>query len=214
MFGGSESVSLSSGATLRCGCGTTLWVELAASAGPQRVDLPFPSAGYGGGELVVSPDQRHAALFVFSGQSEVGYELFALTPQLRHLGGLPYVHGEGDAPVFSPDGTWLAMVIACFPIVRGTETYAEDALDPDAEGTVLVDWAAIYTQRLPDGPIERVDIGTTISRSTDPDDLGEWELHGVVSFAAHGTLMIELPWGEALEVELPVLEPITTRSAP
>lgn len=200
-----------------CGCDRhrTIWVELGVPDGAtQRVELPVPSAGYGGGELVVSPDQRLAALLVFSGQGEQGYELFALTPQLRHLGGLPYVLGEGDAPVFSPDGVWLAMVVACAPVVRGTETYAEDVLDPDGEDSVLIDWAAIYMQRLPDGPIGRVALGTRIPQSTDPDDLHEWELHGAVSFAAHGTLMIRLPWGETFGLRLPVTESVTTLSGP
>ncbi len=75
-----------------------------------QIFLPCPSHGYGGHELVVSPHGLYLALFLYSGQSEVGYELFALQPTLQHLGGLPYVFGEGEAPVFSADDRWLAMM--------------------------------------------------------------------------------------------------------
>jgi hypothetical protein len=66
----------------------------------RRVSLPYPASGYGGHELVVSPSDRYLALFLYSGQSEVGWELFEL-PGLRHIGRLPYIFGEGEPPVFS-----------------------------------------------------------------------------------------------------------------
>ncbi|HEX5634951.1 MAG TPA: hypothetical protein VFX50_17025, partial [Gemmatimonadales bacterium] len=60
-----------------------------------RAPLPYPVAGYGGHELVLSAQERYLALFLYSGQSEVGYELFGFRPELVHLGGFAYVFGEG-----------------------------------------------------------------------------------------------------------------------
>lgn len=208
MFGGSESVSLRSGATLRCG---DLFVELEhAPERIERVTLMRPLSGVGGHELVVSPDQRLAALFVYSGQSEQGYELFELAPSLRHAGGLPYVHGQGDAPVFSADSRWLVMAVTGGWTVRETGEHAEDVLDPDARGTVLLDWAQLYVQRVPDGAVEHVAIGTEVSRAADPDALFAWSLHGCVSVVGDERVAITLPSGGRLEIDLPPRGSVTT----
>lgn len=213
VFGGRESVGLRSGATVRCGKerrARDFWVAI---EGPgearQQVVLPVPSSGYGGSELVVSPDQRWAALFIYSGQSEQGYELFALEPTLVHVGGLPYVQGEGTVPVFSPDSRWLAMVMTTGPRVRGTGEYAEEVLG-DGEGDVLIDWATVHVQRMPDGPIISVVLGTPVSRATNYEDVAEWTLHDAITFTAKDRLAIELPWGDHVEVAAPPAEPITT----
>jgi hypothetical protein len=93
VFGGASEVSLRSGAR-----------------------LALPAHGLRHLELVVSPDERNAALGMWSGQSEQGYVLFDLDP-LRVLAQLDYVFGEGDAPMFSPDGRWLVIFTAnaCWP---------------------------------------------------------------------------------------------------
>src|SRR5690349_3233306 len=74
------------------------------------ISLPYPSRGYGGTVLSISRQARYAAALLYSGQSEVGYELFALAPRLRHVASFPYMCGESDlTPMqFSPDGELVA----------------------------------------------------------------------------------------------------------
>ena len=209
VFGGSYAIKLRSGATLRCGKearAAEFWVALEG----QQVTMRVPNAGYGGSELVVSPDQRWAALFVYSGQSDQGYELFALEPALKRVGGLPYVYGEGTVPVFSPDSRWLAMVMTTEQRVRDSGDYAEEILEDDAEGDVFVDWAKLYAQQLPDGPINNAPVGTTIARSMSYDDLCEWNLYNAIAYTANDRLSIKLPWGGKADVKLPLSGPITT----
>jgi hypothetical protein len=56
--------------------------DLRLEYGRAVITLPYPNAGYGGHELVRSPDGRHLAVFLYSGQSEQGWELFQLEPVL------------------------------------------------------------------------------------------------------------------------------------
>lgn len=154
IFGGANEVELEAGTLRRIGGGVI--VELARTGGElERVELPYPRNGFGGSELVVSPDQHWAALFVYSGQSEQGWELFELAPKLRHVGGLPYVRGQGMAPAFSPDSRYIAMTVvggvAGFR-ERTTGRHAEEVLDPRApeDASVLIDWAVLYWQRIPE----------------------------------------------------------------
>jgi hypothetical protein len=211
-YGGAEQVTLRSGA-IRCGCSGrpgadhAIWVRRDPSG--EEVRLPVPSGGSGGEELVVSLDERWAALFLYSGQSEVGWELFALDP-LRHVGGTGgYLRGTGDAPRFSPDGNWLVMGIAVTPMVRGTSEYAEEALDGGA-GEIVVDWGALYTQRVPSGPIVVTPIGTPIPRSLDPDVVAGWALYDAL-VVDDDRVVIQLGWATA-ETPLPASGPVTTRS--
>lgn len=213
VFGGSESVILRSHATVHCGKeprAREFWVAIEGPADArQQVVLPVPSSGYGGSELVVSPDQRWAALFIYSGQSEAGYELFALEPALAHVGQLPYVRGEGTVPVFSPDSQWLVMVTTNQRRVRGTGEYAEEVLG-EGEGEVLIDWATVHVQRVTDGPVVSTAIGTPVPRATSYDEVAEWTLDNATTFPSNDRIAIQLPWGERIEIALPLSGPITT----
>jgi len=51
------------------------------------------------------------ALFLDSGRGTHGFELFAVRPTFRHVGGLPQVPGAGHPPVFSPDSRWLVLAL-------------------------------------------------------------------------------------------------------
>ena len=76
-----------------------------------QASVPYPSAGIGGGRLLVSPSERFVVLSMFSGQSEERYDLFKLSGGLRHVGGLNYQLGEVASYAFSPDEALLAMAL-------------------------------------------------------------------------------------------------------
>ena len=109
--------------------------ELVLDDESARVGVPYPSGGYGGHDLVVSSARRFAALFLYTGQSEEGYELYELRPTLRRIGGLAQLFGEGHPPVFSPDERWIALGVAVDPGLTNTK-----------EG--CVHWADVYVQEL------------------------------------------------------------------
>lgn len=192
-----------------------LRITLVSGGASDEISLPCPRAGYGGHELVVGRNEDYLALFLYSGQSEQGWELFTLAPQLRHVGGLPYVDGEGDAPQFSPDGQWLAMLVAIAPRVRGSGAYFEDASDPDATGSVVVDWARLYVQRLPDREIACHSVGALVPAALDPDEVESWTTYGAMRFAAANTIELTSPWHERITCPLPITDvPVATYSAP
>jgi hypothetical protein len=154
-----------------------------------RASLPYPAAGYGGHELVVSPSGKYLALFLYSGQSEVGWELFEL-PTLRHIGGLPYVFGEGAAPVFSADEKGLAMLST----LRDIEP---DDDDPDA---TVIDWAELRLQPLPTGALSTCTIQL---RFEEPPEEREPEYPRIVHLGTAEVTMA-LPWGGQRTLPLPL----------
>ncbi len=184
--------------------GNGLVVTLASDDATREIALPCPRAGYGGHELVVSPDESSLALFLFSGQNEQGWELFSLRPMLRHLGGLPYVEGTGDAPRFSPDGQWLAMLVSVTPRVHATGAYFEDVSDPDADGDVLVEWARLYVHHVASGQTTDHPIAALVPRALDPDEIHEWRTYGAMRFVAATALELTTPWSDRIECTLPI----------
>lgn len=216
MFGGVEVHTLRDGGVLRCGDGPqlSLIIERRVHGADVRYEVarPAPMQGLGGRELVVSPDEQYAALFVYSGQSEQGWVLFAVSPDdelhpIRYMSSLPYVHGQGMAPAFSPDSRWLVMAVTG-GWVTSDGVDAEDALD-GGEGRVLLEWARIYAQQLPGGPVGTTAICTWIDRRSDPDDVFDWHFAAPPRFEGDRA-MLELPWAQCLDVTLPLEGPRIT----
>jgi hypothetical protein len=163
--------------------------------------LPYPSSGVGGMELAVSPDSTWAALWLYSGQSEEGYELFAL-PGLNRIGGLLYEAGTGGSPcVFSPDGKWLALMVEPDPLWWSTRDDRD--WDTPAEGGE-VHWATLFLHRqgakAPKLHPVLVDLPAgycfdeKLQGSTYPEH---------VHFVDDGRLCFDLPWGGTTAVALP-----------
>lgn len=114
-----------------------------------RASVISPGAGYAGHELVLSAEEHYLAMGLYSGQSEVGYELFTFRPKLEHIGSFPYAHGYGFAPVFSPDEKRVAIAWATDPSLTVEDQDVDDAGLTTSE--CIVDWACVHVRELPDG---------------------------------------------------------------
>jgi hypothetical protein len=125
-----------------------------------RAAIPYPRHGYGGHELLLSPDERYLALWLYSGQSEIGYELFAF-PRLEHLHSFGYVLGEGNGPAFSPDDRFLALAWSTNPglvLVDLPDMPAHPGVSPHP---ITIEWAQLRLHDLVD------DTATTCTISVD-----------------------------------------------
>lgn len=170
-------------------------VECGSGETRSAVRLPYPSAGYGGHELVVSPRGRYLALFLFSGQGEVGYELFTLGRELEHIGGLDYMFGEGDHPVFAPDERSLVM---CW------ETYFHWVRDQvPTERNRVITWGEITVHALPDGPIERRQLQARLPDGWRPEPWA-WTAPTDLHFVHGRELKLKTPWGSEPSLPFPL----------
>lgn len=173
-----------------------------------------PPGGVGGASLVVSPDERHAALWVYTGQAEQEHRLFALMP-FALVRAVAQYRGMSDAPVFSPDGRWLVTFVATEPRVRATGDHYEDAFAEDATDEVVVDFATLLVQAVPGGEVRERAVGVTVLRSCDPDIVTGWHTHGGLAMLDTSTALLRLPSGEQLAVDLGAEGPVAgTRSFP
>jgi hypothetical protein len=118
----------------------------------ELANIPRPSVGWGGGTVVVSPANRYIAVVWDSGQSDAGYELFAVEPQLQRVGGLSRVYGSGAIVAFSPDERYLAMLSVVTPRLDAVET------DEESEH----EWAELRVQEIPNGPVIVCSVTTTM----------------------------------------------------
>lgn len=126
-------------------------VEAASGNGLARASIPYPMLGCAGHELLLSASERYLAMFLWSGQSEIGYELFYFRPQLQHICSFGYELGEGSGPVFSSDERRLGLVWATNPLLSLVDEDF-DNVEHLPTGECLADWARLRIQQLPDGP--------------------------------------------------------------
>jgi hypothetical protein len=115
----------------------------------------------------------------------------------------------GSAPAFSPGCRWLVSLTAGVPRVRGSGEHFEDVQDDDATERIIVDWAQVHLQHLPDAVITTASVGVEVSLSTDVDVINEWETYDAFCFQGDDAVVLDMPWGENLTVRLPPEGPIT-----
>jgi hypothetical protein len=208
--------------TARVGAGTVEWrdgehaLTIVTAGEPDRVARFEPRTPVERFAFVVSPDERHLALFIDSGQSEDsgrsehGYELFQVRPAFTHVGGLAATPGQGHPPLFSPDGNWLVTFVPDGWRVRGTGGHFTDLFDKGSDARATLDWASLHVLHVPSGTWHRADVGVEMPVFTYPHEYTEWGTEGAVRFLADDVVELRMPWGVAVAVPLPPSAVITT----
>lgn len=193
----------------------TIAIELRPTGGAAaRLTLPYPSRGWGGGELALSPRGGVAVLWMYSGPSEVGYYLLGLEPSLHLRAELPYVFGEGDAPRFTPDGRWLLMVYDGDRRWRDQAGEIVEIIDElPTRGRWTCEWLTIHVRATDGSEVHdaRVVVEATDGfASPDPDSWAGWDR---LVDVADDRAVLAMPWSEAVEVPIPPRGPVVVRHA-
>ena len=158
----------------------------------QSVTLPYPRSGYGGSALSISASDRYGAAMIYSGQSEVGYELFVLKPAIQHLGGLASVPGECDdtPPAFSPDERLVALAVE-------HNYWWVDPSDPEPDWDTpakggLARWSTLYVHDLSQRSRSEFPISVDLRTGWFPQGDGTWPRR--LRFVGPRTLAVGVPW--------------------
>jgi hypothetical protein len=166
--------------------------------------LPRPSAGVGGFVVAVSPKSRYLAVLLYSGQSEQGYELFALSPEVTHVGGMAYVFGMSDlSPMtFSPDESLVAMALLEEQIWWADP--ADDDRDWDTPSVGgLVEWATMYVHRIGEPEPSRYCIMVDLPEGwVPPEELAQDSAPRNLRFVGDREVEVGLPWGGSARLNL------------
>jgi hypothetical protein len=140
-------------------------VETPDGEAQARAAIPYPGRGCAGHELLLSAKERYLAMFLYSGQSEIGYELFYFRPRLQHISSFGYEFGEGLGPVFSSDERWLGLAWSTNPLF----CLLEEGVEHVPTGECLVDWATLRIQRLPAGLATSCNVRVRVDPRFPPD---------------------------------------------
>ena len=149
--------------------------------------FPYPSGGYGGGSLLLSPSEKYVIFSYFSGESEEGFALFEIVDyQFKFLYDSDYLYGEYANYGFTDNEKILIQTF------RTGSWYKENAKS-DENGDMYYEF----------GELNLVDLETfSLDRHTVlvyPSDDWEEEKTDVGTFLftdmADGMLRAEMPWG-------------------
>ncbi|MCL1912587.1 MAG: hypothetical protein FWG10_01570 [Eubacteriaceae bacterium] len=166
--------------------------------------VPYPTAGYGGGSLYLSPSNLYLLFLYYSGQSEEAFILFSVNDKLDIIYKSGYLLGEGASYTFSKDEKLLVQGLP--DICSSYEEYdIEDFIAKDKNGRSYITF----------GHVNIVDIEKKgmSSHVIHVYSKGDWcFLNKEFDFmspkmTSSNELSLSLPWGDEILV-LPLAEKI------
>ena len=177
------------------------------SDGETLLSLPvdYPSAGYGGGSLLLSPSGSYLLFSYYSGQSEEAFSLYRIVgDRLEAAFESPYEYGEAASYGFSDDESLLVQGLPACCTLWEWEDYMEDGLaEMDENGETFFCFGYINIL-----DIEKKELGRHLVRVYPPEGargFGSEVYDPLMSpkMTAPGVLRVTMPWGdETLDLPL------------
>jgi hypothetical protein len=158
-----------------------------------RFEIAYPSGGYGGGSLHLSPSKKYMIFSYFSGESEEAFFLFKIENQeLKFIYDSGYLYGEGADYCFVDDERILVQTFR-------TGTWYKENAEIDKNGDLYYEFGelnlfyiethelrrhAIHVYPSGDWEEEKTDIGTFVFDDTNGNEFNVTMPWGKVTFYA------------------------------
>ena len=154
-----------------------------------RVEVPYPSGGYGGGWLTLSPSKNYVVFSYFSGESEEGFCLFNIEDhQLKLVYDSGYLYGEEANYSFVNNERILVQTFR-------TGAWYEENAEADENGDLYYEFGELNLFYMETQELSRHTIHVY------PSDDWEEEVTDVGTFAfsdLNGSeFHVTVPWGKA-----------------
>lgn len=153
-----------------------------------RFEVPYPSGGYGGGWLTLSPSKNYVVFSYFSGESEEGFCLFQIEDsQLELVYDSGYLYGEEASYSFVDDERILIQTFR-------TGAWYEENAEADENGDLYYEFGELNLFYMETQELSRHTIHVY------PSDDWEEEVTDVGTFAfsdLNGSeFHVTVPWGK------------------
>lgn len=165
------------------------------------VSLEFPSAGYAGGAIHVSPCGSYILFAFYSGQSEEAFTLLKNGENIEILFESGYSFGEAASYCFSEDKSTLFQGLPC-SCSEWWMPWEDEVLEEDAEGNEFFEFGSINILNIKTGELKRSEIRIQPTKGWEPAEskYNPLLLQGIV---AKNELRISWPWAEEI-LKLPL----------
>lgn len=155
------------------------------------LEVSYPSGGYGGGKLLLSPSKRYLLFSYFSGESEEAYIIFRIcNSHLESVYRSEYICAEGASYIFSQSEEFLFYLL---PESAGP-WYKEDA-KIDQKGNLFFEFCEINILDIGSREISKYKIRVIPSKNWD-EDFAEEEPPYLIGITDNFMLRMAMPWGE------------------
>jgi hypothetical protein len=170
----------------------------------ERVEFPYPRAGFGEGALTLSSSERLLLFSYFSGQSEEAYRLIATEPQLQELGSCPYMFGEAASYAFSPHEKAMLMALpaSCTP-------WEVDELEEDRSGNLFLEFGLLRIHRIVDDVATHHSLRAYFEQAWEPNR-GGYDPDMKPEIDNEGNVTITLPSGR-MQLAPPISDVVELR---
>lgn len=160
------------------------------------IAVDFPSAGYGGGAIHVSPCELYILFAFYSGQSEEAFILLKNGESIEVLFESGYEFGEAASYCFSIDTHTLfqGLPSSCIEWWRPWE---DDDLTEDSEGNKFFEFGLINTFNIQKGELTKSEIRIQPYKGWKPSEKEYIPLLFQGTFV-NDKLRVHWPWGEEI----------------
>ena len=159
--------------------------------------IPYPSAGYGGGAIHLSPSESILLFTYYSGQSEEAFILFTLQDRLEKLFESGYLYGEAASYCFSKDEKEL---IQCLPNICSEWwlPWEDEDTEEDEDGIVFFDFGCINILKIKESKLEKHIIRIYPTENWEPQNKSNYDPFLSPEYVSPDALKISMPWGEEI----------------
>lgn len=151
-------------------------------------EMPYPSAGYGGGSLQLSPSEKYLVFSYFSGESEEAFSLFKIeNGQLKFLYDSGYLYGENANYSFENNEKILVQTFR-------TDAWYKENADTDENGDIYYEFGELNLFNLETHELCRHPIYVYPSEDWEEEktDVGSFK----VSEINGNQINVIVPWGK------------------
>lgn len=158
------------------------------------VAIEFPSAGYAGGELHVSPCESYILFAFYSGQSEEAFTLLKNGETIEVVFESGYEFGEAASYSFSSDRRTLYQGLPC-SCCDWWMPWDENDLEEDPEGNKYFYFGAINIFDIQSRELTKCEIRIQPTTSWKPSEK-QYDPLLFKSLSINKELVVSWPWGE------------------
>jgi hypothetical protein len=176
-------------------------VKMVGGEAVSSVQLDFPSAGYAGGAIHVSPCKLYILFAFYSGQSEEAFTLLKNGETLEIIFESGYEFGEAASYCFSEDKSTLFQGL---PRSCGEwwMPWEDDDLEDDSEGNEYFEFGSINVLNIHTGDLKKNEIRIQPIKGWEPIE-SEYDPLLLQDIVAKNELRISWPWAEEI-LKLPL----------
>jgi hypothetical protein len=168
-----------------------------------KITMPWPSKGYGGGSLLVSPSKKYLVFHYYSGQSEEAFKLYSIGNELVEIFDSGYQFGEAASFCFDHSENTLVMAYP-FSCCEWWQPWEDGELCVDESDRKYIEFGKCHFLNIQKRSFTAHQLRVAINQET---EIVMEDYDPLLCPLLNGQLQLLMPWGK-VNLDIPLKESI------